>query len=128
MRLSSIMTGSVQSVAPGATLAEAARKMASQDIGSLPVCSGRSAVVGIITDRDITVRAIARGLDPNRTSVQDVMTREVLSCRADSDAEEACRLMERNHVRRIVVTDGDDAPIGVVSLGDLALRLRGEGT
>jgi len=126
MRLSSIMTGSVQSVAPGATLAEAARKMASQDIGSLPVCSGRSAV-GIITDRDITVRAVARGLDPNRTSVQDVMTREVLSCRADSDVEEACRLMERNHVRRIVVTDGNDAPIGVVSLGDIALRLRSEG-
>jgi CBS domain-containing protein len=48
----------------------------------------------------------------------------VLSCRADSDLEEACRLMERNHVRRIVVTDGNDAPIGVVSLGDLALSLR----
>ena len=124
MRLSHIMTGAIQTVAPGASLAEAARKMASQDIGSLPVCSGERKVVGIITDRDITVRAVARGLDPNQTPVQDVMTREVLACRADSAIEAACELMERRQVRRIVVTDEQDAPIGIVSLGDLALSLR----
>ena len=124
MRLSKIMTGSIQTVAPGASLAEAARKMASQDIGSLPVCSDPRKVLGIITDRDITVRAVARGLDPNQTKVQDVMTREVLSCRADSDLEDACELMEQKQVRRVVVTDGENAPIGIVSLGDIALRLR----
>ncbi len=124
MRLSNIMTGAIQTVAPGASLAEAARKMASQDIGSLPVCSGERKVVGIITDRDITVRAVARGLDPNQTRVQDVMTREVLSCRADSAVETACELMESRQVRRIVVIDDQDAPIGIVSLGDLALSLR----
>jgi CBS domain-containing protein len=124
MRLSNIMTGAIQTVAPGASLAEAAKKMASQDIGSLPVCSGERKVVGIITDRDITVRAVARGLDPNATCVQDVMTREVLSCRADSAVEAACELMESRQVRRIVVTDEQDAPIGIVSLGDLALSLR----
>jgi CBS domain-containing protein len=111
-------------VAPGATLAEAAKKMASQDIGSLPVCSDKRKLVGIITDRDITVRAVARGLDPNQTRVQDVMTREVLSCRADSAVEDACELMESRQVRRLVVTDGEGAPIGILSLGDIALSLR----
>jgi len=125
MRLRSLMHGSIQTVAPGASLAEAARKMASQDIGSLPVCSEPHKIVGLITDRDITVRAVARGLDPNRTRVQDVMTREVLSCRADSDVKQVCELMERKQVRRLVVTDGENAPIGVVSLGDIALCLRG---
>ncbi len=124
MRLSNIMTGGIQTVAPGATLAEAAKKMASGDIGSLPVCSSERKVVGIITDRDIAVRAVARGLDPNATRVQDVMTREVLSCPADSDVEAACELMEEKQVRRLVVTDGQDAPIGIVSLGDIALSLR----
>jgi CBS domain-containing protein len=124
MRLSNIMTGAIQTIAPGASLAEAAKKMASGDIGSLPVCGERKKVVGIITDRDITVRAVARGLDPNQTKVQDVMTREVLSCPADSAIEDACELMEQRQVRRLVVTDGQDAPIGIVSLGDIALCLR----
>jgi CBS domain-containing protein len=124
MRLSHIMTGAIQTVAPGASLAEAARKMASGDIGSLPVCSDKRVVVGIITDRDITVRAVARGLDPNQTKVQEVMTREVLSCPADSEVEAACDLMEEKQVRRLVVTDAQDRPIGIVSLGDIALCLR----
>ncbi len=124
MRLRSMLNGSIQTVAPGASVAEAARKMASHDTGSLPVCSGKRQLIGLITDRDIAVRAVARGLDPNHTTVQDVMTRDILSCSADSEAEDARRLMEQRHVQRMVVTDGDDAPIGVVSLGDIALSLR----
>jgi len=126
MRLSNIMTGSIQTVGPGASLAEAAKKMASQDIGSLPVCADGRKVVGIITDRDITVRAVARGLDPNRTCVQEVMTKEVLSCPADRPVEEACALMEARQVRRLLVTDDDERPIGIVSLGDIALCLRSQ--
>ncbi|MBV8033012.1 MAG: CBS domain-containing protein [Betaproteobacteria bacterium] len=124
MQLSHIMTGAIQTVAPGTSLAEAAKKMASADVGSLPVCAGDRKLVGIITDRDITVRAVARGLDPQQTQVQDVMTKEVLSCPADSDVEAACELMEEKQVRRLVVTDGNEAPIGIVSLGDIALSLR----
>ena len=123
MRLSNIMTGSIETVQPSATLAEAAKKMASQDIGSLPVCSERR-MVGIITDRDITVRAVARGLDPNQTRVQDVMTKDVLSCSADSEIGAACELMEKRQVRRLLVTDSEDTPVGIVSLGDIALCLR----
>jgi CBS domain-containing protein len=124
MKLSSIMTGGIETIAPHATLAEAAKKMASQDIGSLPVCAERRQVVGIITDRDITVRAVARGMDPNSTRVEEVMTRDVLSCSSDADVEQACELMEKRQVRRLLVTGQDDTPVGIVSLGDIALCLR----
>ena len=124
MKLSSIMTGGIETIAPQATLAEAAKKMASQDIGSLPVCAERRRVVGIITDRDITVRAVARGMDPNQTRVEDVMTRDVLSCSAEAEVEQACELMEKRQVRRLLVTGQDDTPVGIVSLGDIALCLR----
>jgi CBS domain-containing protein len=124
MKLGSIMTGGIESVRPQATLAEAAKKMASQDIGSLPVCAEQHKVIGIITDRDITVRAVARGMDPNQTRVEEVMTREVLSCSSEADVEQACALMEKRQVRRLLVTGEDDSPVGIVSLGDIALCLR----
>lgn len=124
MKLSSIMTGGIETIPPQASLAEAAKKMASQDIGSLPVCSDRRLVVGIITDRDITVRAVARGMDPNQTRVEEVMTRDVLSCSSEAEVEEACQLMEERQVRRLLVTDGNNMPVGIVSLGDIALCLR----
>lgn len=124
MKLSSIMTGGIETIRPQATLAEAAKKMASQDIGSLPVCAERRQVVGIITDRDITVRAVARGMDPNQTRVEEVMTRDVLSCSSEAEVEHACELMEKRQVRRLLVTGQDDAPVGIVSLGDIALCLR----
>ena len=125
MKLSSIMTGGIETIPPQATLAEAAKKMASQDIGSLPVCGAeRRTVIGIITDRDITVRAVARGMDPNLTRVEEVMTKDVLSCSADSEVEAACELMEKRQVRRLLVTGDDDSPVGIVSLGDIALCLR----
>ena len=124
MKLSSIMTGGIETIRPQATLAEAAKKMASQDIGSLPVCAERRKVIGIITDRDITVRAVARGMDPNLTRVEEVMTKDVLSCSSDSEVEAACELMEKRQVRRLLVTGDDDSPVGIVSLGDIALCLR----
>ena len=124
MKLSSIMSGGIETIPPQASLAEAAKKMASQDIGSLPVCAEPRRVVGIITDRDITVRAVARGMDPNRTRVEEVMTRDVLSCSSDAEVEHACELMEKRQVRRLLVTAQDDTPVGIVSLGDIALCLR----
>jgi CBS domain-containing protein len=124
MKLSTIMTGGIQAVAPQASIAEAAKKMASQDIGSLPVCGRERKVLGIITDRDITVRAVARGMDPNQTRVEEIMTREVLSCPSSSEVQAACDLMETRQVRRLLVTDDDQTPVGIVSLGDIALCLR----
>ena len=124
MKLAAIMTGGIETITPHTSLAEAAKKMASQDIGSLPVCDEPRRVVGIITDRDITVRAVARGMDPNQTRVEDVMTRDVLSCSSESEVEDACALMERRQVRRLLVTGQDEVPVGIVSLGDIALCLR----
>jgi CBS domain-containing protein len=124
MKLAAIMTGGIATITPHASLAEAAKKMASQDIGSLPVCDEPRRVVGIITDRDITVRAVARGMDPNQTRVEDVMTRDVLSCSSESEVEDACVLMEKRQVRRLLVTGQNEVPVGIVSLGDIALCLR----
>jgi CBS domain-containing protein len=125
MQLRDIMTKPVETVAPTASLVDAARKMLIQDIGALPV-TDEQRVVGIITDRDIAIRAIANGLDPADTKVQEVMSNEVFSCGADSDVQDACQLMEEKQVRRLVVTDDGKGVIGIVSLGDMALQLREE--
>src|SRR5450759_2341944 len=107
MRLKEIMTSAVHTVAPGSSLVDAAKQMESGDIGWLPVSAGKK-VVGIITDRDIAIRAIAKGLDSNRTKVEDVMTREVFSCPSDSSISDVCKLMEKKQVRRLVIKDGND--------------------
>lgn len=124
MKLSKIMTHGFEAVPLHASLAEAAAKMAHEDIGALPVCADGGDVIGMVTDRDITVRAVAGGKDPTRTKVEEVMTPEVISCREDADIEEACQLMEERRVRRLLVTDGGGKPRGIVSLGDLAYNLR----
>lgn len=123
MQLKAIMTSPVASVAPETSLAEAAKKMLSHDIGVLPVTNGK-AIVGIVSDRDIAIRGVAKGMDPERTAVRDIMTKNVYTCQADVDVNKACDLMEDKQVRRLVVVDGSGAPVGVVSLGDIARHLR----
>ena len=125
MNLEEIMTSPVETVAPDTSLAEVAKKMLALEIGLLPVSKGQK-IIGIVTDRDITIRAVAKGLDPERTEVQEVMTRDVFSCPASSDVTEACNLMEQKQVRRLLVIDAANAPIGIVSLADIALHLRRE--
>ena len=125
MHLKEIMTSPVATVAPDTSLKDAARKMLALDIGLLPVSNGRE-IVGIISDRDITIRAVAKGMDPDRTGVQEVMTKEVITCPIGSDVKAACSLMEEKQVRRLLVMDGDDSPVGIVSLGDIALHVRRE--
>lgn len=125
MQLKELMTRGVETIAPDASLSEAAKKMQAQDIGALPVGRNQD-LVGMITDRDIAVRAVARGLDPNSTKVEDVMTRDVYTCSAGSDVADAMKLMEEMQVRRIVVSDTNDRPVGIVSLGDLALHIHQE--
>jgi len=123
--LKEIMTSPVATVAPDTSLTDVARKMLALDIGLLPVSNGRE-IVGIISDRDITIRAVAKGMDPGRTAVQEVMTKEVITCPVESDVKSACSLMEEKQVRRLLLMDGDDSPVGIISLGDIALHLRRE--
>jgi CBS domain-containing protein len=125
MQIKQIMTSPVETVAPESSLADAARKMLALEIGVLPVANGRR-IVGIVSDRDITIRAVAKGLDPERTRVREVMTTDVFSCPTDSDVTDACDLMKEKQVRRLLITDVAGAPVGVVSLGDIALHLRRE--
>jgi CBS domain-containing protein len=121
MRVKEVMTPRVEVIRPDSTLQEAAAKMKSRDIGPLPVCEdGRP--VGILTDRDITVRATAEGEDPTAIRVRDIMTPEVVWCFEDDLVSEAARVMQEKQVRRLLVLDRDKRLVGIVSLGDLAVE------
>jgi len=119
MLLKEIMTHNVEVVSPGDTLEQAARKMEELNVGPMPVCEGNR-VVGMLTDRDITVRAVAAGCDPKATLVADVMTQEIISCYEDQDVRDAARLMEEKQIRRLLVLSRANQLVGIVSLGDLA--------
>ena len=122
MQLKEIMSRPARCVSPEDTLVDAAQIMLTEDIGVLAVARD-SAVLGIITDRDITIRAVAARMDPACTRVSEVMTAGALTCPEDGNVEDARRLMEERRVRRLVVTDARGSPAGMVSLGDLALLL-----
>jgi CBS domain-containing protein len=120
MQLKELMSRGVEVIHPDATLQEAAQKMKSLEVGPLPVCTGER-LVGMLTDRDITVRAAAEGRDPKVTKVHEVMTAEVVYAFEDQDVNEAARLMEEHQIRRLVILNRDKQLVGIVSLGDLAL-------
>lgn len=121
MRVSEVMTQGVECIGPDATLQEAAAKMKSLDVGPLPVCDN-DRLVGMVTDRDITVRATAEGDAPTDVRVRDIMTPEVIYCFEDELVEDAARLMAEKQVRRLVVLNRDKRMVGIVSLGDLAVK------
>jgi len=120
MQLKDIMTAQVECVRPGDTLQEAARKMKALDVGPMPVCGDNDKIVGMLTDRDITIRATAEGLDPKTTRVQDAMSQDVVWCFEDQDIDDAAKLMQERQVRRLLVMSRDKRLVGIVSLGDLA--------
>src|SRR4051812_38615660 len=126
MLVKEIMTHNVEVVSPGDTLEQAARKMEVLDVGPLPVCEGHR-VVGMITDRDITVRATAAGCDPKTTLVGDAMTQGITCCYEDQDVSEAARLMKEGQIRRLLVMNRAKDLVGIVSLGDLATEAGGQG-
>ena len=118
MNVRDIMTNDVVIVAPDDALSHAAQLMASNDFGLLPVGSnGR--LVGMLSDRDITVRAVAKGLGPE-SMVGDVMTGDVKYVYDDETIEDAARNMETLQIRRLPVLDRSKKLVGIVSLGDLA--------
>jgi CBS domain-containing protein len=119
MLVKDIMTRELEVVSPGHTLEQAAQKMEALDVGPLPVCEGRR-VVGVLTDRDITVRATAAGCDPKTTLVTDTMSQEIICCSEDQDVRDAARLMKEKQVRRLLVMNREGELVGIVSLADLA--------
>ena len=123
MQVKEVMTRDVKCIKPDTTLQEAAEMMKAMNIGTLPVCDNDHPV-GMLTDRDITVRATAEGWDPTTTEAYDAMTPEVFFCYEDQSVEEASELMDINQVRRLVVLNQDKRLVGIVSVGDLAAEPR----
>lgn len=115
-----VMTAKPKTLAGSATLAEAARMMRKEDIGDILVLDDGKPC-GILTDRDIVVRGIAAGKDPGKTAVKDIASKDVVTLAPDASIDEAVRLMREHAVRRIPVMESGK-PVGIVSLGDLALE------
>lgn len=124
MQLKDVMTAKVQLTDPSAKLKDAAMAMRDGDFGLLPV-GANDRLVGTITDRDITVRAVAEGKDPNTTTVGDVMSEGIHYCFEDQEVEEAARLMGEAQIRRLPVLNRDKRLVGIVALGDLAVGTGG---
>ena len=118
MKVSEVMTRDVKTVRPDSTAKEAASFMLSEDAGSMPVSDG-DRLIGMITDRDIAVRGVAKGHGPD-TPVRELMTDEVICARTDDDVEEIAAKMSKAQVRRLPVIDDDEKLCGIVSLGDLS--------
>jgi CBS domain-containing protein len=115
-----VMTRAVVFIHPDDSIKDAATKMKDLDVGLLPVCEG-DRVVGLLTDRDITIRGIAAGLNPEGTRIREVMSSGAISCFEDEDVSEAARIMRDKQVRRLVVLNRDNRLAGLVSLGDIAV-------
>lgn len=118
MKIGDVMTRDVKTVRPDQTVSEAASFMLNEDAGSMPVTDG-DRLVGMITDRDIAVRGVAKGHGPD-TPVRDLMTTGVVCARMDDDVAEIASRMSEEQVRRLPVTDDQGRLCGIVSLGDLA--------
>ena|SRR6184192_3865720 len=118
-----VMTTRPRAVTPDTPLNEVAQLMEAEDVGAIPVVEGER-LVGMITDRDIVVRAIAKGKDPRGMPVRDAASSELVTARPDHDVSDALQLMARNQVRRLPVVDEDDRLVGVVAQADVALEAK----
>jgi len=122
-RVADVMTRQPRVIQPDATVADAAAIMRRLDVGALPVCDG-TRLIGMLTDRDITIRSTADGRDPHLTPVRDVMSPGVAWATEDDPVDEATRIMREHRIRRLPIVDERHSLVGVVSLGDLAVDLR----
>lgn len=124
MTCKELMTSDPVFCVPGDTALAVATMMKSHDVGSVPVVSDRESkqVVGMITDRDIAMRVVAGKREPDKTHVGDVMSKDVVSCRADDDYDEVIEAMEEHQIRRVPMVDSERRLIGIVALADVARK------
>ncbi len=125
MQVREIMSSNVKQIGSSAMIAEAAERMRKYDVGVLPVIQDRK-TIGLITDRDIVIRAVAAGIDPRTTPVKDVITPGAVCCNEHEEVEKAARLMEDNQVHRVLVVDSENKMVGILSVGDLAMKTSDE--
>lgn len=121
MQIKDLMTRDVGLIDPARTISEASRMMKDDDVGVLPVAED-DRLVGMISDRDIVVRAVADGKDPAATPVRDAMSERILCCYEDQSPEDVAANMGENRVRRLPVLNHDKRLVGIVSLGDLSVK------
>jgi CBS domain-containing protein len=121
IKVQEVMTPDVAALFAADTLPQAAKIMRDLDVGSLPVCDAQGQVLGILTDRDIVVRAVAERRDPLRLQVHDVMSHDVATCTVDQTLDEAAALMRGRQVRRVPVVDAHGRLAGILALADVAL-------
>jgi CBS domain-containing protein len=119
MKISEIMTRDPELVDPNMSIREAARRMKNEDIGALPI-GENDRLIGMVTDRDIAIRAVAEDRSPSSTSVRDVMSEKIYYCFEDDDVEAAARCMAENRVRRLPILNRDKRLTGIVALADIA--------
>jgi CBS domain-containing protein len=124
MQIKEVMTLAPEIIHTNAAVREAAAKMRELEVGSLPVCDGER-LEGLITDRDITIRMVAEGLDASSTKVSDIMTPGVTYCFEDQSVDEAATIMEAHQIRRLPILDREKRLVGMLSLGDIAVRTEG---
>jgi len=121
MLVRDLMTKDVECTRPDATLQQVALRMRDLEVGLLPICD-QDRLTGTISDRDIVVRAIAEGRDPQTVRVCDVMTPEVIYCFDDQEISTAAQVMQGKQIRRLPVLNRAKRLVGIISLGDLALE------
>lgn len=121
MTISEIMTTHVEKVEPDARIDDVAKRMSELDVGSVPVCEG-GRLKGMVTDRDIVLRVVAARRDPATSRASDIMSEPAVCCLESQTVEEAARLMQEHQIRRIPVVNGEHILVGMVSLGDLAVK------
>jgi len=122
LKVRDIMAKNVASTNPSSTVIDVARIMQKHNIGSVPVCD-QNGLVGIVTDRDIVVRNVAHGTDPQTMPVQNVMTSKVITSTPDMDAIEVSKLMASQRIRRLPVVENNKL-VGMISLGDIATNMK----
>ena len=118
--LKDVMSHDVQVIGPDGTIREAAQKMRQGDFGMMPV-EENNYMIGVLSDRDIAIRAIAEGKDAN-TKVRDIMSRDVIVANEDDSVEDASRLMGKHQIRRLPVVNAEKQLVGIVALGDFAVE------
>lgn len=124
MRVSDIMTGEPVCCTPDTKLPEAAQLMCDHDCGEIPVIDSETSrrPVGVVTDRDIACRIVAKGSDARSASVRECMSSPCITVHPDMDLEECCRLLEERQIRRVPVVDEDGRCVGIVSQADIAIH------
>lgn len=125
MKFGEIMTVGAECIQPEASLQRAAERMRMLDVGCLPVCDVYR-LLGMITDRDIVLRAVARGYDPRMAVVRDAMTHDLVYCYDDHEVEQAADMMRKQQIRRLPVLNREMRLVGMLALGDIAVGAHDE--